>query len=171
VASAEARHCQAPGPAQAWARAASVLAGREILGLTALAVAARRWRHGDHVMTPLARLAGGVAVRAVLMRVVRRPRPPRTWWRTEPVGWSFPSRHVAHAALAATMLVDETPGLPGTPRVVAASAFTLAVGISRVRLGVHWPSDVLGGILTAVLWRDLTRNWGGVSRAPAAALV
>lgn len=171
VASAEARLCKAPGPATAWARAASVLAEREILGLTALAVAAHRWRHGKHVVTPLARLAGGVAVRAVLMRVVQRPRPPRAWWRTEPVGWSFPSRHTAHAALAATMLVDETSSLPRTPRILAASAYTLAVGTSRVRLGVHWPSDVLGGILTAILWRDLTRNWDGVSQAPATAHV
>lgn len=159
VASAEARHCKAPGPAPAWARAASVLAERETLVVTVLAVAAHRWRYGSPVVTPLARLAGGLAVRAVLMAAVRRPRPPRAWWRTEPVGWSFPSRHTAHAALAASMLVDETPSLPRVPRVVAASAYTLAVGTSRVRLGVHWPSDVLGGILTAVLWRHLTRNW------------
>jgi membrane-associated phospholipid phosphatase len=171
VSSAEARHCKAPGPAPAWARAASVLSERETLGLTALAVAAHRWRHGNHVVAPLARLAGGVAVRAVLMSVVRRPRPPSAWWRTEPVGWSFPSRHTAHAALAATMLVDETPSLPRTARVVPASAYTLAVATSRVRLGVHWPSDVLAGILTAVLWRRLTRNWGGVRPAPAIAYV
>jgi membrane-associated phospholipid phosphatase len=159
VASAEARHCKAPGPAPAWARAASVLAERETLLLTAFAVAAHRWRQGNHVVAPLARLAGGVAVRAVLMRVVRRPRPPLAWWRTEPVGSSFPSRHAAHAALVATMLVDETPSLPRIPRVVVASAYTLAVGTSRVRLGVHWPSDVVGGILTALLWRHLNRNW------------
>lgn len=169
VASAEVLHCKAPGPAPAWARAASVLAEREILVVTALVVAAHRWRQGGPVVTPLARLAGGVAVRAVFMHAVRRPRPPRAWWRTEPVGWSFPSRHTAHAALVASMLVDETPSLPRAPRVVAASAYTLAVGTSRVRLGLHWPSDVLGGILTAVLWRHLTRNWGGVSQAPATA--
>ena len=63
------------------------------------------------------------------------------------------------------MLVDATPNLPRTPRVVAASAYTLVVGASRVRLGVHWPSDVAGGILTALLWRRLTRNWGSVSGA------
>jgi membrane-associated phospholipid phosphatase len=145
------------------------LAERETLVLTALGVAAHRWLHGNHVVTPAARLAGGVAARAVLMRVVRRPRPPSSWWRTEPVGPSFPSRHAAHAALVATMVVDETPSLPRVPAVVAASAYTLAVGASRIRLGVHWPSDVLVGILTAVLWRRLTRSWGGVPQVPAKA--
>lgn len=159
MASAELRLCEEPGPAPAWALATSALAERETLVLTVLAVTSHRWRKGEDIFTPIARLASGIAVRAALMRVVRRQRPPRAWWRTGPVGSSFPSRHTAHAALAAAMLLDQTPRLARTPRI-AATAYTLAVGASRVRLGVHWPSDVLGGVLVAVLWHDVTRNWG-----------
>ena len=165
VASAEVRLCREPGPAPAWVRVTSALAERETLVLTALVVTTHRWRNGDDVVPPLARLAGGVAVRKVLTHLIGRPRLPQAWWRTEPVGWSFPSRHTAHAALAASLLVDETPSEARIPRV-AAAAYALAVGASRVRLGVHWPSDVLGGVLLALLWRDLTRDWE-VGNTPA----
>jgi undecaprenyl-diphosphatase len=105
-------------------------------------------------------VVGGLVMRAGLARLVRRARPPQEWWRSEPHGWSFPSRHTLQALLAAAVLLDEVcPDRPAL-RFTGTLAATTAVGTARVRLGVHWPSDVLGAALTGALWLELVRRRG-----------
>jgi 3-deoxy-D-manno-octulosonic-acid transferase len=60
--------------------------------------------------------------------------------------FSFPSSHAANISSAATVLVGRFP----------ATAFfmvplALVVSVSRVSVGVHWPSDAIGGIVTGIL--------------------
>jgi undecaprenyl-diphosphatase len=88
------------------------------------------------------------AVKAVYRRV--RPRHAVLRGKTEP---AFPSGHTADAtavlATGAYILVREELT---SPRVAApiVAALALSVGASRVALGWHWTSDVIGGWLTGI---------------------
>jgi undecaprenyl-diphosphatase len=67
---------------------------------------------------------------------------------------SFPSAHSANAmltyvAMALLLVRDQARRIWWTG---AALLLTLAIGLSRVLLGVHWPSDVLGGWSFGLLW-------------------
>lgn len=76
-----------------------------------------------------------------------------------PAGSSYPS---GHAAVTAAMMTVVAAGAPRRVRV-AAVALTAFVASSRVYVGVHYPSDVLGGIgIGAVLgagWQLLRKRW------------
>ncbi|MFF1908799.1 phosphatase PAP2 family protein [Kitasatospora sp. NPDC058218] len=114
------------------------------------------------VCAPVVVLAAGQLLRNGLMRAFGRPRPPMAdWVAASPSGYSYPSGHAFTAAVAAGLLVWAV--LRGTRRgpwavvVVAVSGLAaVAVGLSRVYLGVHWPFDVVGGWLLAALWLGLT---------------
>ena len=79
---------------------------------------------------------------------------------------SFPSGHSANATMVyvtfALMLAG--PGLR-TPWLVASFVLAFLIGLSRVMLGVHWPSDVIAGWSFGLLWSMLL-VW--LSRRPPA---
>lgn len=63
--------------------------------------------------------------------------------------FSFPSGHTTRAFAAALLLTVRTRDWRwGVPLF----AYAIAVGLSRVYVGVHWPSDVLGGALLGIGW-------------------
>ena len=66
---------------------------------------------------------------------------------------SFPSAHAANSMilfLSVALLV--APERYRTAAVVSALAGTALIGVSRPMLGVHWPSDVVGGWSFGALW-------------------
>lgn len=84
--------------------------------------------------------------------VVRLIRPP--------TGSSYPSGHAAVAAAMMSVIAAE-----GDRRVrLTARGLTLFVSVSRIYVGVHYPSDVLGGtgmgLLLGRIWRLLTSERG-----------
>jgi undecaprenyl-diphosphatase len=93
-------------------------------------------------------LAAGIT--QIVNRLVDRPRPPadlpaRRALARQPVTPSFPSSHTAVAAAFTTAVARRCPRLAVALAPVAA---TLAYG--RIRLRVHWPTDVAAGALLGV---------------------
>ncbi|HEX6677200.1 MAG TPA: phosphatase PAP2 family protein [Actinomycetes bacterium] len=88
--------------------------------------------------------------------LVRRDRPPILPPLHPGTGYSYPSGHTtAAAATYAAMALLLGRGRRWPVRVwlaVAAAAVTVTIGLSRVLLGVHWLTDVLGGAMLGLGW-------------------
>jgi membrane-associated phospholipid phosphatase len=71
---------------------------------------------------------------------------------------SFPSGHASSSMIFyLTLAIALTAGTRWhRPAAVAAIVLSLLIGTSRVMLGVHWPSDVVGGWAFGMLWVLLT---------------
>ncbi|MFE4367563.1 phosphatase PAP2 family protein [Streptomyces sp. NPDC056835] len=117
-------------------------------------------------------LLAGQAGRYGLLAAGARPRPPMADWLTHASGFAFPSGHTTTSALAAGLLIwglvrfgRGSHAIPGWLRGVLIAllvCWAVAVGLSRIYLGVHWATDVVGGWLYAATWLGL-----GASFIPA----
>lgn len=105
--------------------------------------------------------AGAAVIFYLDKLLVGRPRPPVQ--HLEAVGGgSFPSGHATlSAGFYLALMIAFLAGKPRRAAVVAAAVATelLVVGIavSRVYLGVHYPSDVAGGVLLGGMWTAVVR--------------
>jgi membrane-associated phospholipid phosphatase len=130
-------------PGEPWAHPA-IGAG---VAITILVMRGGRWRR---VLVPLAGASvGAILAHHAVKAVYRRGRPAIALRRgkTEP---AFPSGHTTDAtavlATGAYLIVREGI-LPARVAIPAAAALALSTGASRIALGWHWGSDVVGGWL------------------------
>lgn len=103
--------------------------------------------------------AGGSSiVSSTLKFTFDRPRPQLFEWRTDYAGLSsFPSGHattamVVYATLAYLVMRIEPSRRLRRLTLLVALLVILAVGVTRVYLGVHYPSDVIAGYLAGSVW-------------------
>lgn len=101
---------------------------------------------------------GTVLMIQITKAVVARPRPPGLHL-TAAEGLSWPSGHASSSAAlyGALLLLILDTGALSTPRARLAAKLLVAtilvlIGISRVYLGVHYPSDVIGAWLLTAGW-------------------
>jgi len=99
---------------------------------------------------------GGSVLNGVVKHAVHRARPVLSDPVAHANGLSFPSGHAQSAVVAAgVLLIVFLPRLRGPSRrlaVAVAAAMVLAIGFSRVALGVHYVSDVLAGYALGAAW-------------------
>jgi undecaprenyl-diphosphatase len=140
-------------------RDVTALGSAPVLVIAVLAVAgflalSRNW--GLALFTVAASL-GGLALSSALKYLIDRPRPELVPREALTFTSSFPSGHsmmaaVVYLTLAALVVrLMEKKRLKGYALAVAL-ALALLVGLSRVYLGVHWPSDVLAGWAAGAGW-------------------
>ena len=126
---------------------------------------ARQWRSAISLAAIV--LGGRIAVE-LLKLAIQRPRPHFSPYPVEIASLSFPSGHSANSMitfLALALIV--APARFRSTAIAAAIAASMLIGSTRPLLGVHWPSDVVGGWAFGIAWVvalvELSRRW----RAPA----
>jgi len=146
------------------------------LGIMAAVGAFLLWRAGRRTMMVawLAAFVGDVLLNEVLKRVVHRARPEFGTRFLHGHSYSFPSGHamgsmVAYGMLAYVLAHGAYPGrVPRWTLYAIAAAIVLLVGLSRIVLGVHYPSDVLGGWAAGAAWLTLCITGVGIANRRSA---
>jgi undecaprenyl-diphosphatase len=102
-------------------------------------------------------VASGFLANTVLKRLFDRGRPDPAFADLTLQSLSFPSGHASMSALVfltigALLALTRPPAAERVYILGAAAFIAVAVGISRVALGVHWATDVLGGWAFGAAW-------------------
>ncbi|MER9544154.1 phosphatase PAP2 family protein [Mesorhizobium sp. M0437] len=105
-------------------------------------------------------VAGGQLLSSVLKFDIDRPRPDLVSHLADVASLSFPSGHAMLSAVTyltlGSMAARVLPGRTTKIYVLGLAVLTtVVVGISRIYLGVHWPSDVLAGWCAGFAWAML----------------
>jgi undecaprenyl-diphosphatase len=108
----------------------------------------------------VAAIVGGAVVSTLLKAIYARPRPELVTHLVEVHSASFPSGHAMNSAITYLTIGVLLARAEQDRRVriyllSVAIGLTLAIGVSRVYLGVHWPSDVIAGWCVGGAWAVL----------------
>ena len=108
--------------------------------------------HAAHLVA-----TGGIIASFLLKAAFSRPRPDLVPHHSIVYSSSFPSSHSMASAVTYLTLAVVMARAHGRRRVkayfvVIAALLTMTVGLSRVYLGVHWPTDVLAGWTAGTVW-------------------
>ncbi|ATB35453.1 phosphoesterase [Cystobacter fuscus] len=141
------------------ARDVTALGSLTVLTLVVIAVCGflvlvRRWRT---IALVLGSTLGGTGVNALLKNLVARPRPSVVPHLTSVLSESFPSGHamlsaIVYLTLGAILSELVEKRWLKVYLLTVALGLTLLVGLTRVYLGVHYPTDVVGGWIAGLAW-------------------
>jgi undecaprenyl-diphosphatase len=128
-----------------------------LIVLSLLAISLFYYFHRPRAAALLAiTMAGAAALDLVLKHAFHRVRP-LAFFGTSPSSYSFPSGHALgslcfYGALAALLSARIAGRRPRFCIWTIAVLLVAMIGFSRVYLGVHYPSDVIGGYCAAIVW-------------------
>jgi undecaprenyl-diphosphatase len=127
------------------------------LGLAAaLAFLLRGWRRGAALVAVT--LGGAVALNTGLKTLFARTRPQAFFdYYPAPESYSFPSGHALFATCffggVAVLMAHRVESRVGQILIwLVALVLIVLISVSRIYLGVHYPTDVIGGFAVGVIW-------------------
>lgn len=112
----------------------------------------------DYSLLLIVALLGGGALNFTLKAIFARPRPEVFDWRVTHAGFaSFPSGHATMSMAVFAVMAYAIHRLTRNrwvevSAILVAGTTVLLIGLSRVYLGVHYPSDVLAGFGVGFVW-------------------
>ena len=123
-------------------------------------------------------IGGAMVLNEVFKVHFHRARPKVPWSIGDETTFSFPSGHSLFSlvlyGLIAYMILDRRSRLARRfVAVLAAGMLTLGIGVSRIYLGMHYPTDVLAGFITGGSWlaavifidRRWRTHWRSISKS------
>jgi undecaprenyl-diphosphatase len=141
------------------ARDITALGGVTVLGLLTVSVGLFLALDGKKNMALFVcgSVVSGLLASALLKDLFGRPRPDLVPYAAYASHSSFPSGHsmmsaITYLVLGALLARSQEGKLLKAYFLLMAALITLLVGISRVYLGVHWPTDVLAGWTAGAVW-------------------
>lgn len=144
---------------QEMARDVTALGGALVLALVTMVTAGFLWLDGKGRMAVFVGLsvATGTLLSTLLKDLFHRPRPELVPHAMHVSSTSFPSGHsmlsaVTYLTLAALLARSHERRRVKVYFMVVAVVLMLMIGVSRVYLGVHWPTDVLAGWIAGAVW-------------------
>jgi len=104
------------------------------------------------IMSGVALLGSLIINNNILKNIVQRPRPYTRFTDLRiliptPSEFSFPSGHTSSSFAAAGVFYSNLPKKLGVPAVILAGL----IGLSRLYVGVHYPTDVIAGMIMGIL--------------------
>lgn len=114
-------------------------------------------RHTHSALLLLGAVPGGLVISQTLKSVIARPRPDVVPHLVDITSLSFPSGHAMMATIAwltiGALLARLAPTVLLKRYILAVAIFlSFLIGLSRIYLGVHWPSDVMAGWALGATW-------------------
>lgn len=130
--------------------------GPVLLADAALAAALIAFRDRARAVALILAVAGGRLLIEVLKLAFDRPRPSFDAHPVWVYSQSFPSGHAGNSMITfGAIALFALPGRWRTRGLVAAIILAVLVGATRPMIGVHWPTDVIGGWVVGGGWLAL----------------
>lgn len=138
------------------------------ISFTVYFVLTRRYAYGAMLLTAV---GSGLFIGKLIKNWVERPRPQLVPHGDVVSGESFPSNHALMSTivylLLAVLLQRDLPARRVRVLVFLVAALVpLVVGMTRVYLGVHWPTDVVAGWTIGLVWVGLFSVLARVAHRP-----
>lgn len=129
-----------------------------VLSIGVLFFAFKHW--WPSLVTLVVVVPGGMLLNELVKIIVHRHRPFVDGWFVDWSGYSFASGHTIGATLLygqiALFLIPAIKSRRGRILLVSAASFVvIMVGFSRIALGAHYLTDVLGGMFFGMMWLTL----------------
>lgn len=128
-----------------------------ILSVVIISILLGIWLYKRRQKYPIVQVAfalgGAIIANALLKLLFQRERPELWQLMTHESTYSFPSGHaLITAAFAVTVVIISWKSRFKWFIIAIASLYTLSVGLSRLYLGVHYPTDVVAGWCLGAAW-------------------